>query len=145
MTAYLGKQFLKSLNHLDLNHYTITSYPIHKLNSCESCQLFSKTFPLSSEQYSAVFSSGLPVSWKFQSKILHTVGLSVTSSVTVVVPLPPSEHSAILLVNIAVGNHQFVIIQLSLLSFLTPLGCFEQETSIARQEARRRDGCTLAG
>ena len=95
---------LKSLNHLELNHYTITSYPIHKLNSCESCQLFSKTFPLASEQYSAV--SGLPVSWKFQSKILHTVGLSVTSSVTVVVPLPPSEHSAILL---GIRNNFFLV------------------------------------
>ena len=106
LTPYLGKQFLKSLNHLDLNHYTITSYPIHKLNSCESCQLFSKTFPLASEQYSAVFSSGLPVSWKFHSKILHTVGLSVTSSVTVVVPLPPSEHSAILL---GIRNNLFLL------------------------------------
>ena len=59
---------LKSLNHLELNHYTITSYPTNKLNSCESRQLFSETFPLASEQYSAVFSSGLPVSWNISIK-----------------------------------------------------------------------------
>ena len=57
----------------------------------------------------AVFSSiqlRVAVSWKFQSKILHTVGLSVTSSVTVVVPLRPSEHSAILL---GIRNNLFLL------------------------------------